>query len=211
MIFQRKTFLIEIGVDVCRQPDPDGEAPHLLNKVQDKVVQDADDSEGTGTWCVAETVRRHVSAPTISAAHAFRIASADRAQRLIVADALGDEIGGAQKAVIQDEKEQAEFVEDLRVAVYAAFLAAFAQGLNLIARANVDEGWGVKLRDCIRIWRAGCIIRSEYIADLVQPLVERELEVRNVLMLQPFADEVKRAFPALKRVVLRGTEWNAHM
>jgi 6-phosphogluconate dehydrogenase len=41
---QRKTFLVEIAVDVCRQPDPSGRAPHLLNRVQDKVVQDADDT-----------------------------------------------------------------------------------------------------------------------------------------------------------------------
>lgn len=208
---QRRAFLVEIAVEICRQPDPDGAAPHLLNRVQDKVVQDADDTEGTGVWCAADAARRHVAAPTIAAAHFFRVASADRAQRLQVADALGDEIGGAKKAVLADARERAAFVEDVRVAVYAAFLAAFAQGLNLIARASADEGWGVRLADCMRIWRAGCIIRAEHIADLVQPLVEAAPGTTNVLTLQPFADELRRAVPALKRVVQRGVEWDAHM
>jgi 6-phosphogluconate dehydrogenase len=57
---QKRTFLLDIGVDICKQPNPDPaeykaagherKAPYLLNEVQDKVVQDADDTEGTGTW-----------------------------------------------------------------------------------------------------------------------------------------------------------------
>lgn len=59
-IRQKRTFLLEIGADICRQPNPNPEeykapgherkAPKLLNEVQDKVVQDADDTEGTGVW-----------------------------------------------------------------------------------------------------------------------------------------------------------------
>jgi 6-phosphogluconate dehydrogenase len=142
---QKRTFLVEIAVDICRQSDPSGHAPHLLNTIQDKVVQDADDTEGTGTWCAAEAVRRHVSAPTIIAAHFLRVASADRAQRLEVADAIGNEVGGAMKAVITDEEEKKKFEKDLRLAVYASFLVAFAQGMNLIIRASNDEKWNIKL------------------------------------------------------------------
>ncbi|PCH39465.1 6-phosphogluconate dehydrogenase decarboxylating [Wolfiporia cocos MD-104 SS10] len=206
----RRNFLINIGAEICGRHHPDGPPSHVVNEVQDKVVQDADDSEGTGIWSVMEAARRHVSAPTIASAHFFRIASADRAQRLMVVHNLGESIGAARKQHVEDAA-RGEFLEDLRLAVYCATLASFAQGLNLIARASEDEGWGVDLASCIRIWREGCIIRSEYIADLLQPLLEKEGKVTNVLTLKRVGEEVARTIPALRRVVQRTLEWNAHI
>lgn len=117
-----------------------------------------------------EAARWHVSAPTIAAAHFYRITSADRSERL----RFFDLIGGAAAAKKQHVEERAEFIEDLREAVYCGFLASYAQGMNLIARASYDEKWGVRLGDCIQIWRAGCIIESEWIADLLQPVYEKD-------------------------------------
>jgi 6-phosphogluconate dehydrogenase len=153
------------------------------------------------------------------------VASANRTERLEVNRLLGDDIGGAKKQSLTSEegqKEKNEALKDLKDAVYCAFLASFAQGLNLIARASADEGWGVSLATCIRIWRAGCIIQCAAIADLLQPLFERaenEAEgkgkgkggVMNILTLPPVAEEIKRTIPGLKRTVARGVEWDAHM
>ncbi|EJF57846.1 6-phosphogluconate dehydrogenase C-terminal domain-like protein [Dichomitus squalens LYAD-421 SS1] len=205
----RRNFLVGIGADICRRYKEDRPG-HVVNEVQDKVVQDADDSEGTGVWSVMEAAKRHVSAPTIAAAHFFRIASADRAERMQVVEALGQSIGAARKQHVED-KFKTEFFEDLRLAVYCACLASFTQGLNLIARASADEGWNVSLASCIRIWREGCIIRSEYIADLLQPLLEKEPGTKNILTLQPVADEITRTIPHLRKVVQYGLEWNAHV
>lgn len=205
-----RNFLINIGADICGRHHPNGPPSHVLNEVQDKVVQDADDSEGTGIWSVMEAARRHVAAPTIASAHFFRIASADRAQRLEVVESLGEALGAARKQQVDDGFRTA-FLEDLRLAVYCACLAAFAQGLNLIARASEDEGWGVNLASCIRIWREGCIIRSEYIANLFEPLLEKEGQLTNVLTLKPVGEEIRRTFPSLKRVVGSALEWNAHI
>ncbi|KAI9069003.1 6-phosphogluconate dehydrogenase C-terminal domain-like protein [Trametes sanguinea] len=206
----KRNFLFGIGADICRRHKEDGQPGHIVNEVQDKVVQDADNSEGTGFWTVMEAARRHVSAPTISSAHFFRIASADRAQRMEVVEALGQATGAARKQQV-DEKFKEEFIEDLRLAAYCACLASFAQGMNLIARASSDEGWGVNLAECIQIWREGCIIRSEYIADLLQAAYEKEAGVMNTLTLQPVADEIKRTIPHLLKVVKYGLEWNAHI
>lgn len=144
-----------------------------------------------------EAAHRHVSAPTIAAAHFYRIASANRDERL----RFFDLIGGAAAAKKQHLEERAEFIEDLREAVYCGFLASYAQGMNLIARASYDKKWGVKLDDCIQIWRAGCIIESEHIADLLQPVFEKEQGMKNVLLAASVAAEIKRTMPALKKVV----------
>ncbi|KAI0763361.1 6-phosphogluconate dehydrogenase decarboxylating [Trametes elegans] len=206
----KRNFLFEIGADICRRHKENGERGHVLNDVQDKVVQDADDSEGTGFWTVMEAAKRHVSAPTIASAHFYRIASSDRAERMQVVEALGQDLGAARKQHV-DETFRAEFVEDLRLAAYCACLASYAQGMNLIARASADERWGVNLAKCIEIWREGCIIRSESIADLLQPLYEKEPERRNTLTLPAVAEEIKRTLPSLRKVVKDGLEWNAHI
>lgn len=186
----------------------------MIRKVRSACSYDACKSSngalGTGFWTVMEAAKRHVSAPTISSAHFFRIASSDRAQRMQVVGALGQDIGAARKQHVEEAFRE-RFIEDLRLGAYCACLASFAQGMNLIARASKDEGWGVDLAKCIQIWREGCIIRSEGIADLLQPLYEREAGVVNTLTLQAVADEIKRTIPSLQRVVKHGLEWNAHM
>ncbi|TFK87131.1 6-phosphogluconate dehydrogenase C-terminal domain-like protein [Polyporus arcularius HHB13444] len=136
----KRNFLVGIGADICGRHKENRERGHVVNEVQDKVVQDADDSDGTGMWSVMEAAKRHVSAPTIASAHFFRIASVDRAQRMQVVEVLGQSIGAAREQHL-DEKARTEFIEDLRLAVYCATLASFSQGLNLIARASADEGW----------------------------------------------------------------------
>lgn len=50
-----------------------------------------------------EAAQRHVSAPTIAAAHFLRVASADRAQRLQVVEKLGQDMGAARKQQIREQ------------------------------------------------------------------------------------------------------------
>ena len=63
---QQNTFLVDIGSQICKQRDSNGK--HVLSYVEDKVVQDVDGSEGTGTWSQNEAVRLHVPAPTLTTA-----------------------------------------------------------------------------------------------------------------------------------------------
>ena len=102
-------------------------------------------------------------------------------------------------------------VGDLRLAVYCAFLATYVQGLNLLSKANKDEGWRVPLGEVIRVWRNGSIIRSDRIADVLQPVYEKDHGLQNALANASVANEIKRTYPALKRTVGRGLEWDTHM
>ncbi|KAL7269487.1 hypothetical protein RUND412_007850 [Rhizina undulata] len=203
----KNNFLVNIGSDICLRRKDHG-TKHILNEVQDKVVQDADDSEGTGFWTVRECAERHASAPTISAAHFYRVASANRMERLQFFEFIG---GHAAAKKAQHIENRENLIEDLRLGLYCAFLASFAQGLNLIAKASKDENWGVRLSDCIKIWRAGCIIQSDYIADLFESILEKNNGITNVLLQKEIAEEIKRTMPALKRVVQNGVEWDAHI
>ncbi|PYH89033.1 6-phosphogluconate dehydrogenase [Aspergillus ellipticus CBS 707.79] len=204
----RKNFLLDIGIQILRtkktpQGDHQGEGAsehggYVLDDVLDKVVQDDDDTEGTPYWSVMETANRHIAGPTLATAHYMRIASGNRAERLEVAKKLN--LPGPKPIDVKDRKD---LVEKLRRAVYASFLASFCQGLELIARASKDEGWNVDLSKCIQIWRGGCIIQSEAIADLLQPLMR--VDLTNLKTVDVIARELHQHFAALKDIVLATT------
>ncbi|KIW67464.1 6-phosphogluconate dehydrogenase, decarboxylating [Phialophora macrospora] len=211
----RSTFLVQIGAEICQrkktpqgdgQGEGTGEGGYVLDDVLDKVVQDDDSSEGTGFWSVMEAASRHVSAPTIAAGQFLRYAGGERAERLEVAKEL--QTPSPKHADVQDEEA---FLEELRRAVYASFVCAFCQGLELISKASRAEQWNVDLSTCIRIWREGCIIQSSQIADTLEAALaaKQGKEVSNIKLLKPVSQVLQANYPALKNIVLKGTEWDA--
>lgn len=211
----RNTYLVQIGSEICqRKKTPEGDEKgegrgnggYVLDDVLDKVVQDDDSSEGTLFWTVMEAAYRHVSAPTIATGQFFRVASGDRDQRMCVADKLN--VSAPKKGDVTDKES---FIESLRRAVYCSFLCAFCQGLELIARASKDEEWGVNLGTCIKIWRAGCIIQEEYIADMLEPILSSKSPIMNMKLIDEVSAELHKNLPALKDIVLKGTEWDNYI
>merc|ERR1711964_478739 len=81
----------------------------------DKVVQDDDDTEGTGYWSVMESAERHISAPTIAAAQFLRVASGNRSQRLKVSEKLN--LPKPQRIQLKHE-EEGNVIEDLRMGLF---------------------------------------------------------------------------------------------
>ncbi|KAI9740495.1 MAG: hypothetical protein M1834_005075 [Cirrosporium novae-zelandiae] len=211
----KDTYLIQIGSEIChrrktRKGDENGEGVgqngYVLDDILDKVVQDDNGSEGTLYWTVMEAARRHVSAPTIATGHFLRVASGNRNQRLRVAEKLDTP---KPKAVTIENKDK--FIEDLRKAVYVSILCSFCQGMELIARASVDEGWGINLATCIKIWRAGCIIQEDYIANMLEPVFESDAQIMNLKLIDEVASALHENFPALRNVILKAVEWDAYV
>lgn len=196
------TFLISIGADICRTKNDKGE--RVLEQVEDKVVQDYTGEEGTGVWSNDEAVEQHVPAPTLTTAHFLRIASGDLHQRREILKTFGSRYP-PQKLSPPDRND---FLEDLRVAVYGAFLAAYAQGLNIIDKANRSKHFAIDYASLIQIWRNGCIIRSDYInRSLLAPLFGKDsTSFTNPLYDSTIASDLKRSYPSLKKVVLAAME-----
>ncbi|PLB55359.1 6-phosphogluconate dehydrogenase [Aspergillus steynii IBT 23096] len=207
----RNNFLLEIAVDMLHTKKPSQSDSHgdgyVLDEVLDKVVQDDDNTEGTPFWSIMESAARHVSAPSLATAHYLRIASGNRAERVQAAKKLQLPSPRAIEG-IQDRKA---FIETLRRTVYCAFLASFCQGLELIARASEDEGWDIDLGKCLQIWRAGCIIRSEAIADLLQPALAGATRLTNMKTVDEIARELHENFASLKEIVIQGTVFDQYI
>ncbi|KAK9445310.1 6-phosphogluconate dehydrogenase, decarboxylating [Metarhizium brunneum] len=111
----------------------------------------------------------------------------------------------------QDMMDKDKMVQDLRRAVYCAFLASYCQGLELIVRASIDEGWDTRLSECIRIWRAGCIIPSEFIVDMLEPFLNMNKTPTNAKLDSCVGQELQRNYGILKDIVSRELAYDDYM
>jgi 6-phosphogluconate dehydrogenase len=205
----RGTYLLDIAVDMLRAKTPSDSKEreghqkdhYVLDEVLDKVVQDDDDTEGTPFWNIMESASRHISTPTLATAHYLRVASGNRAERLVSAKKLRL----PEPGLIEGVKEKKSVIETLRCAVYCCFLASFCQGLEMITHASDDEGWGIDLAQCLRVWRGGCIIQADGISDLLDPVLSTDHHWTNLKHADQVAEELHRTFPSLKEIVVQGT------
>jgi len=208
---QKNTFLIRIGAEICEKKDKEGK--HVLADVQDKVVQDITGEEGTGVWSNEQAVTLHVPAPSLSAAHFLRIASAFRGEREHARKTF-------QQAFPLSEiklrgKERDAFIEDLRLAVYCSCLTAYVQGFNIIAAADKENKWGIDYAAIVQIWKAGCIIQADHISGLLEKIFhpneasEHKDRSHNLLYEPSIVNELKEGFENLKNIVMKAVEINA--
>ena len=59
--------------------------------------------------------------------------------------------------------DAAQFTEDVRQALYASKIIAYAQGFNQIQAGSNEYDWGITPGDMATIWRGGCIIRAKFL------------------------------------------------
>ena len=197
---------MSISGPICRKQN--GEPGHyLLHDIRDAVVQDANDSEGTGVWANLEAMQAHVPVPSLSAAHYLRLASAGVRQRIDIQKSLGTMPLGTIRI---QPPQRSEFLEHLRKAVYGSILACFVQGMATLARADVREGWNLDLEGVARIWRAGCIIKSDYITDLLERHYQTTPEAHPLCGTE-ISQEIKKCIPSLKLVTLNAIEMDARI
>jgi 6-phosphogluconate dehydrogenase len=96
-------------------------------------------------------------------------------------------------------------VHDLEDALYLAKLISYSQGFELLMSSSVQFEWDLDLGAIARIWRAGCIIRSQFLDQISEAYGEdKDL---NLLLLAPyFLRQVQEREPALRRTVLLATQ-----
>ena len=162
------SYLIEITADVLRKTDPRTGAPLV------DVIRDAAGMKGTGTWTVQSALDLGTPVNTIAESVFARAISSSPELRAAARAALHGPDRGIRVA------DRDVFVEQVRQALWASKVVAYAQGLDEIRMAAAEYGWSIDIAEVARIWRAGCIIRarllerirSEYAAGNLVTLLE---------------------------------------
>jgi 6-phosphogluconate dehydrogenase len=182
------SFLIEITAKVLRQVDVASGRP-LVELIADQAAQ-----KGTGRWTVQSALELGVPVTGITEAVFARVLSSQKRQRTAAAKLLGGPVGRLEPARVEG------FVQDVREALYASKVVAYAQGFEQIAAAGDAYGWPVELGGLATIWRGGCIIRARFL-DRVREAYQADPDLGNLLFAEYFTDAVAQAQDAWRRVV----------
>ncbi|WP_404861445.1 NADP-dependent phosphogluconate dehydrogenase [Gephyromycinifex aptenodytis] len=173
------SYLIEITSQVLRQVDARTGAPLI------DVIVDAAGMKGTGTWTVQSALTLGIPVNAIAEAVFARAVSSHPELREHAQAALA----GPDRTIEVTGDARQQLIDDIRDALWASKVVAYAQGLDEIRSAGKEYGWEINVAEVAKIWRDGCIIRakllerirSEYAANnlvtlLEAPSVKSELE-----------------------------------
>jgi 6-phosphogluconate dehydrogenase len=182
-----ESFLIEITADVLGHVDARTGGAFV------DIVQDAAEQKGTGRWTVQSALDLGVPVSGIAEAVFARALSGHGEQR---AAAHGLAAGTSEVQV----PDRQQLMDDVRAALYASKVVAYAQGFDQIAAAAKEYGWQVDLGAIAKIWRGGCIIRARFL-DRITEAYERDAELTSLLVDDHFAEAVANSVAAWRRVV----------
>jgi len=203
-----RSFLIEITEKVINFPDPDGSGKPLVEMIVDKVGM-----KGTGTWTIKAALDMQVPVPTMAAAVDAREISMLQDQRKAAEKTLAGPNAGKWSGDVK------ALVEDVKHALYCSKICSYAQGMAMLSAANLPKpdtekgqelgggkfghGYGIKLDEIAKIWRAGCIIRADFLDDITK-VFKANPNLSNLLMADKFKDAIVKSQASWRRVVTFG-------
>jgi 6-phosphogluconate dehydrogenase len=189
-----ESFLIEITADVLGHTDAATGSGFV------DVVLDQAEQKGTGRWTVQIALDLGVPVTGIAEATFARALSAHPAQRAAARATLP---GPARGSVAVSDRDG--FIDDVRKALYASKVVAYAQGYDQMAAASSEYGWDIDLGAMATIWRGGCIIRARFL-DRIRESYEANPGLESLLVAPYFADAVAQGQDAWRRVVAHAAQ-----
>jgi 6-phosphogluconate dehydrogenase len=187
-----ESFLIEITGKVLAKTDEKTGRP-LVDVIVDQAGQ-----KGTGTWTAIDALGLGIPLTGITEAVFARGLSALRDERKKASATLA---GPSPEG----KEDRTDLVEDIRQALYASKVVAYAQGFAQMRAASIENGWDLDLGAMATIWRGGCIIRAQFLNRIRDAYAEHP-DLDNLLMVPYFTEAVANAQDAWRRVVVTATE-----
>jgi len=176
-----RSYLVEITAEILTATER-GEP--LVDKILDAAGQ-----KGTGKWTVIASMESAEPTSLVAEAVYARIVSSDPVRRSRSADVHGESVGSIHVDV-----------DDIESALYASKIISYAQGFRLMQSASIENGWDLDLGTIASIWRAGCIIRAEFLEDITAAYATTPNLV-DLTEAPFFVDALRFALPGWRRVV----------
>ena len=190
-----ESYLVQITAEVLGQVDAGTGRPFV------DVVADAAEQKGTGRWTVQTALDLGVPVSGIAEAVFARSLSGHVEQRRAAHGLAGPSSGsssGPSSPSLTSGRDTV--VEDVRRALYASKVVAYAQGFEMLRAGSLEYGWDVDLGAMATIWRGGCIIRAAFL-DRIRQAYDARPELPSLLLDAGFADTVGAAQDSWRRVV----------
>jgi 6-phosphogluconate dehydrogenase len=182
-----ESYLIEITAEVLRQVDAKTNKPFV------DIVLDQAGSKGTGVWTVQTSLDLGVPVSGIAEAVFARSLSSQADQRAAVS-------GLPAETTPIDAADKAQLVEEVRNALYASKIIAYAQGFDAIRAGAAEYDWDINLGAVSKIWRGGCIIRAQFL-NRIADAYDANSGLLSLLFDGYFTKAIGSALPSWRRIV----------
>ena len=186
------SFLVEITAQVLRQTDAKTGKP-LVDVILDEAEQ-----KGTGRWTVKSALDLGVPVTGIAEAVFARALSGSVTQRRATTGLASGHLG-------EKPSDAKQFVEDVRQALYASKIIAYAQGFNQIQAGSAEYDWGITPGDLATIWRGGCIIRAKFL-NRIKEAFDEDADLPTLIVAPYFRSAIEAAIDGWRRVVVTATQ-----
>ncbi len=183
-----ESFLIEITADVLQHVDAATGKPFV------DIVLDQAEQKGTGRWTVQSALDLGIPITGIAEATFARSLSGAADQRAAARATFGSELAAGQVT------DRDAFTEDVRRALYASKVVAYAQGFDQISAGSQEYGWHIDRGAMAMIWRGGCIIRARFLNRIMEAY-DGTADLPSLLVAPYFAEAVKTGTASWRRVV----------
>ncbi len=183
------SFLIEISSLIFAKKDEDGQP--LVDKILDTAGQ-----KGTGKWTVVSALELGMPVTLIGESVFARCLSAIKEERVAASKVLKGPTGQAATA------DRADFIENVRRALYCSKIISYAQGYMLLREAAKEYGWRVNMGGIALMWRGGCIIRSRFLGK-IKEAYDKQPELENLLFDSFFAGVLNEYQASWRKAVVK--------
>ena len=186
------SYLIEISAEIFAKKDEDGQP--LVDKILDAAGQ-----KGTGKWTCVSALDLGMPVTLIGEAVFARCLSSIKDARVEASKVLS----GPKTVKAED---RAEFIEDVRRALYCSKIMSYAQGYMLLDAAAKDQGWHLNFGAIALMWRGGCIIRSRFLGKIGQAF-DKNPKLSNLLLDNFFSETVNKYQEGWRNGVIRAIKY----
>eukprot|EP00605_Chrysophyceae_sp_TOSAG23-4_P001412 GSChrysophyteH1.ASY1.ANO1.1538.1 assembled CDS len=182
------SYLMEITLQILRKRDPLNSQAYLLDSVLDKAS-----NKGTGNWTAITSVEMGIPSTMVTTALFARYISAQKDLRKQYAILLA-----SPSSPPADIKQISELeVSSLYQAFFLSRLVNHHQVLLLLHEASEHFNWRLDIKEIIRVWTNGSILRSQLLVDIYSVYSSHKLFDHAV-----FQEKVKSFKSSLKSTVI---------
>lgn len=181
------SYLIDITKDIFTKKDDEGN--YLVDVILDEAA-----NKGTGKWTSQSSLDLGEPLSLITESVFARYLSSLKQQRVAASQVLT----GPKVATFNGDK--AEFIEKVRRALYLGKIVSYAQGFSQLKAASEENNWDLHYGEIAKIFRAGCIIRAQFLQKITDAYAENA-DIANLLLAPYFKQIADQYQQALRDVV----------
>lgn len=183
-----KSYLLDITRDIFAFKN-EGGATLLLSHIKDEAK-----AKGTGKWTSQTAMDLHLPIPMIDIAVSMRDLSKYKDLRIEISKLYPDAKNNEYHVTVDS------YISKLEEAFYFSMISAYAQGMHMLYKANEEYKYELDLGVIAKIWRGGCIIRSEFLEDIYSAF-KKDSKLEHLFLDEKIHDNLSKTIVSMRTVV----------